>query len=162
MFNEWYIYMIIRKPYDKVPRIYGTIIDNREDKTQQKFENESNINTIMSKYNNNVDILNASLRLQGSTRQPQYGDFSNLPDFAQANQMIIDANDAFMQLPAKLREKFANDPSKLISWLENPDNNDEAIKLGLKGDIADFIAANTDNNTEKLESKKPEEESPKQ
>lgn len=161
MFSDWNIYMIIRKPYDEVPRIYGTIIDSREDKTQQKFENESNINTIMSKYNNNVDILNASLRMQGATRQPQYGDFTNIPDFMTANQMIIDANNAFMQLPAKLREKFANDPSKLISWLENPDNNDEAIKLGLKGDIADFIAANTDKNTEKLEPKKPEEETPK-
>lgn len=157
MFSDWNIYMIIRKPYDEVPRIYGTIIDSREDKTQQKFENESNINTIMSKYNNNVDILNASLRIQGATRQPQYGDFTNIPDFMTANQMIIDANNAFSQLPAKLREKFANDPSKLISWLENPMNNDEAIKLGLKGDIAEFITANTDNNTEQTEPKKPEE-----
>lgn len=161
MSSDWNIYMIIRKPYDKVPRIYGTIIDEREDKTQQKFESESNINTIMSKYNNNVDILNASLRIQGATRQPQYGDFSNIPDFAQANQMIIDANDAFMQLPAKLREKFSNDPSKLISWLDNPDNDSEAIKLGLKGDITTFIDANTEKKSEKLEPKKPEEETPK-
>lgn len=153
--------MNIRKPYDSVPRIYGTIIDPRDDKTQQKFEGECNINTIMTKYNSNIDLLNASLRLQGATRQPQYGDFSNIPDFMTANQMIIDANNAFSQLPAKLREKFANDPSKLISWLDNPDNNAEAIKLGLKGDITEFIEANTEKNTESTEPKKPEEETPK-
>jgi len=36
-----------------------------------------------------------------------------------------------MRLPADLRARFDNDPAQLIQFLENSDNKDEAIKLGL-------------------------------
>jgi phage internal scaffolding protein len=36
-----------------------------------------------------------------------------------------------MALPAQIRSRFDNDPAKLIDFLENEQNHDEAIKLGL-------------------------------
>jgi hypothetical protein len=42
------------------------------------------------------------------------------------------ANDAFMTLPAELRYKFNNDPQNFISYLQDPKNDEEAIKYGFK------------------------------
>ena len=36
-----------------------------------------------------------------------------------------------MALPAQIRSRFENDPAKLIDFLDNSENLDEAIKLGL-------------------------------
>jgi phage internal scaffolding protein len=44
---------------------------------------------------------------------------------------VIAAEDEFMRLPADLRARFENDPAQLIEFLENLENKDEAIKLGL-------------------------------
>jgi hypothetical protein len=36
-----------------------------------------------------------------------------------------------MRLPAELRARFENDPAKLIEFIDNSENLDEAINLGL-------------------------------
>jgi hypothetical protein len=36
-----------------------------------------------------------------------------------------------MALPADLRARFSNNPEELINFLDNPENKDEAIRLGL-------------------------------
>ena len=39
--------------------------------------------------------------------------------------------DDFMALPAQLRVRFDHDPVKLLEFLENDQNRNEAIQLGL-------------------------------
>jgi phage internal scaffolding protein len=93
---------------------------------QEHFEAESNINNIMARYQK-TGVLGTGI----GTRIAQFGDFSNVPDFQGALNQILEAQDSFLELPSEMREKFNNNPGKLIEFLNDPKNRDEAIKLGL-------------------------------
>lgn len=92
--------------------------------TQQQFVEESDINYIANRYG-----------LTGELPQvldlPKYGDFTGVFDFQTAQNTVRKALEQFMTLPAKLRTRFDNDPNKLLQFMEDPENRDEAEYLGL-------------------------------
>jgi phage internal scaffolding protein len=92
--------------------------------TQQHFKDECDINNILRQFN--VTGL-----LPENALSPRYGDFTGISDYHTALNQVIAAEDEFMRLPAELRARFENDPAQLIEFLENSENKDEAIKLGL-------------------------------
>ena len=91
---------------------------------QQNFKDESDINFIVRQFG-----LTGELPRQ--TISPQYGDFTGVLDYHSAVNAVLAAQDEFMDLPAQMRARFDNDPAKLIDFLGNEENRDEAIKLGL-------------------------------
>ena len=91
---------------------------------QQHFKDECDINNILRQFN--VTGL-----LPESTLSPRYGDFTGIGDYHTALNQVIAAEDEFMSLPATLRARFENDPALLIDFLNNPENLNEAITLGL-------------------------------
>jgi phage internal scaffolding protein len=91
---------------------------------QQHFKDECDINNILRQFNITGQLPNFPL-------SPRYGDFSGVVDYHSALNAVIAAEDGFMTLPAETRAKFNNDPELLINFLDNPQNKDEAIKLGL-------------------------------
>jgi len=60
-----------------------------------------------------------------------YGDFTGAEDYHTLMNKLIDAQDAFSTLDAPVRERFNNDPGQLIQFLNNDNNRQEAISLGL-------------------------------
>lgn len=60
-----------------------------------------------------------------------FGDFSDVPDYLEAQNRIAEANEQFDALPAHIRERFDNNPAKLIGFISDKANLSEAIKLGL-------------------------------
>lgn len=96
--------------------------------TQQQFAEESDINYIADRYGLTGEIPQV-LDLPG------YGNFEGVFDFQTAQQAVIDARNAFMTLPAKLRTRFDNDPQKLIEFMDKAkmdvDTAKEAEFLGL-------------------------------
>lgn len=99
-------------------------LDEEPSYTQQQFKEESDINEIMRRFG------------QGETIGPDYrtpltGDFTGITDFTTAMQRATEAQSNFMQLPADLRERFANDPQRLLNFVSDEANRDEGIKLGL-------------------------------
>lgn len=60
-----------------------------------------------------------------------YGDFSHVGSFQEALDNLRATKDEFMRLDPKLRMRFANDPQNLVDFLDDPENHDEAEKLGL-------------------------------
>lgn len=60
-----------------------------------------------------------------------YGDFSNVPDLRTALEITNDAKNRFMALPPKLRARFQNSPAELWGFIQDPDNWEEAVRLGL-------------------------------
>jgi len=60
-----------------------------------------------------------------------YGDFSGAEDYHTLMNKLIDAQDAFLGLDAPVRERFNNDPGQLFQFLNNENNRQEAINLGL-------------------------------
>jgi phage internal scaffolding protein len=91
---------------------------------QQHFKDECDINNILRQFN--ITGL-----LPESPLSPRYGDFSGISDYHTALNRVIAAQDEFDGLPAQIRARFDNDPSKLIEFLENEQNRPEAEKLGL-------------------------------
>lgn len=68
---------------------------------------------------------------EGNVDPRLYGDFSDVPDLRTALDRIRAAERAFAALPATTRSKFNNDPIALHEWVSDPQNADEAVKIGL-------------------------------
>lgn len=62
---------------------------------------------------------------------PQFGDFSNVDSYVVARQRIASTNEDFGRLPSEIRNRFQNDPAKLVEFLSNPANLNEAVELGI-------------------------------
>ena len=93
--------------------------------TQQQFREQADINEIMKKYKKTGDWPQ-------SVSRGAFMDTTNLPSYQEALDVVRAAESAFIELPAKVRRRFDNNPQELISFLEDPKNNQEAINLGLK------------------------------
>lgn len=112
----------IKSPYVKYPR--HTMTFATLGRTKQSFKDECDINLIMKRYERTgvIDFINP--------RTSFYSDCPDL-DFQAAMQLVKDAKDRFAALPSNVRDRFGNDPGKLLQFLSDPSNREEAIKLGL-------------------------------
>lgn len=93
--------------------------------TQQQFKDECDINFIMEKYNK-TGLINHI-----NTKKGVYADLSEISDYRDMLDTVRHADDVFMTLPASTRKRFDNDPAKLISFLQDDKNYEEAQALGL-------------------------------
>lgn len=66
--------------------------------------------------------------------QGQYADLTSLPDYQEALNVVLDAQAAFAALPSQIRDRFNNSPEEFITFVGDPANQDEAIRLGLATD----------------------------
>lgn len=64
---------------------------------------------------------------------PKYGDFSGYTSsrLSEAMNVVAEARSKFEQLPSGLRARFENDPRKLVDFVNDGSNYDEALRLGL-------------------------------
>lgn len=95
-----------------------------EDLTVQSYKDDSDINVLMRRFGVTGQLPVAAV-------QPFYGDFSEAVDYQSALDLIREANASFDALPSEVRRRFGQDPARLMEFLQDPDNRDEAIKLGL-------------------------------
>ncbi len=107
--------------------------------TDQSFKDECNVNIIIAKFRKTGQITHLA-KSQGT-----YADVSEIPDLLGAYEQVRLAEQAFATVPAELRKKLDNDPQKFIEFLNDPKNNEEAVKYGLK----DKIPQNDDKTTKK-------------
>lgn len=100
-------------------------------KTDQSFKDECDVNKIMEKYKS-IENYNAVMALQNPGRpKPQFGDFSSVPEFTAAQNVIAQASELFEALPSNIRDRFNNSPARFLEFMSDESNKDEAIKLGL-------------------------------
>lgn len=104
--------------------------DPKEGLTQQEFKKECDINSIMAR------VLRTG-QFPPNARVGRYGDFSEVDDFQSAQELILNAKTQFSGLPAKVRERFKNDPARFLEWIHSKDvDMEEANSLGLLSDEA--------------------------
>ena len=60
-----------------------------------------------------------------------YGDFASFESYHDSVNRVIEAQDAFMTVPAKIRAQFDNDPASFLAFVQNPDNMESMVKMGL-------------------------------
>lgn len=116
----------IRKPYE--PTMPVRLISFEPTLAQQQFSEECDINTIMDRYAMD-GILDHVNKFEGT-----FGDFTNAVDYQASLNQVMDAEAAFLHLPAKVRARFGNDPAQLMDFLSSSDPElvAESVRLGLR------------------------------
>lgn len=92
--------------------------------TQQQFKDECDINTIVKQFG-------LTGKLPSAVYAPTFGDFTEIEDFQSALHALQRASDSFMELPANVRERFNNDPARLVEFCSDERNREEMKALGL-------------------------------
>ena len=113
--------VVIRKPFFNYRN--QTIVDETL-MTKQSHKDECDVNLIIRDFTKNGNVPITSGRVAG------YYDASSM-SFQDAMNFINNAQREFEDLPSAIRKRFGNDPDQFVQFIGDPDNRDEAIKLGL-------------------------------
>ena len=106
---------------------------------------DADINVLMARMGiKDGSILPADLNI---TAPGYYGDLTDIPDMQEALARVHEAEDRFMELPAKIRARFNNRPFELHMFINNPENYDEAVTLGLLQRVAKRATTNDTTGT---------------
>lgn len=100
--------------------------------TKQAPANEVDINQIMDRY--------LKTGVLPEPRPAHYGDATAIPSYEVAMNIVNQGREAFEALPAKIRERFGNDPGQFLAFVGDESNYDEAVKLGLVAPKEDSVA----------------------
>lgn len=91
----------------------------------QSQKDDADINVIVRRFG-------LTGELPQNLRVPVSDDFREFDfDLGVALRFVNEANLAFMQMPASVRERFMNDPERFVKFVEDPANVDECVKLGI-------------------------------
>lgn len=88
-----------------------------DSKTVQADAKDADINVIMERYARTGNF-------PGLTSLPSYGDFDGVSDFREALHVVRDAEQSFMQLPAKVRAQFDNDAVRFVEYCDQASDED--------------------------------------
>lgn len=101
----------------------------------QSARDEVDINTIVRRFG-------LTGELPGDVAMPRSGDFAGAPDFHTSMNLVRQAQEEFLRVPAEVRARFANDPGLFLAAFEDPSRRAELESLGLvvskspSGDVA--------------------------
>lgn len=93
-------------------------------RTQQQFKEECDINTIVRRFG-------VTGQVPVSIAPIMQGDFVQALDFRQSMDLIVRARESFMELPAAVRSRFHNDAAEFVDFCSDPENLQEARKMGI-------------------------------
>lgn len=94
---------------------------------KQEFKRECDVNNIVKHFSPRHMSQLAALAAAN-------GRFEDLPDqldYQDSLNLIRDAEQAFMALPSKVRDRFGQDPAEFLAFMGDPSNEKEARELGL-------------------------------
>lgn len=144
----------ITAAYDKKPR-YRTVPEGQS-RTKQSFQAEANINNIMKKYDRET------LAEQAAMNPGRFLDLPSGIDYQTALNMSINAKAAFDALPGTIRAKFENDAEEFLEFMEDSENEEEIIALGLRDPEGEAVEGETDQaaaHTDALEQSATDDQS---
>lgn len=110
---------------DYKSEVFDTDPGDDENLVQHSMQDECDINVIMKRYEKTGELTH----LGGMAAQ--YGDFSDVTDYKTGMERIMEADALFMELPASIRDRFNNDPSKFVEFATDPKNLDKMREWGL-------------------------------
>lgn len=96
-------------------------------RTKQEFVSECDINNIIASYRLTGQIAH----INSKAAQGVYADLPDSLDYQSSLNTILQAQASFASLPSAVRDRFGNDPSAFLAFMADPQNEQEARKLGL-------------------------------
>ena len=111
----------VKEPFER-QRVKTAV--GEESLAKQEFREESDINNIMRKYEEHGEIPH--VRSGG-----QFVDCDGPDDYQSALNIVMAAQERFAAMPARIRDRFDNNPELLLRFVADDENYDEAVELGL-------------------------------
>lgn len=96
-------------------------------RVKQEFREECDINNIIKHYK-------LTGQIQHINAQAKNGSYEDLPDpidYQESLNAVAAATSSFATLPAHVRERFSNNPALFLNFMNDANNVDEMVKLGL-------------------------------
>lgn len=93
--------------------------------TQQHLMAETDIHNILRKYDKTGLVTHVN------NAQAFYGDYTEINEYQENYNMVLRAQEMFMELPSAIRKRFGNDAGQYFEFVTNPDNYEDMVKLGL-------------------------------
>lgn len=93
--------------------------------TKQSSKAECDIHNILKQYQRTGIITHVQ------SARPTYEDLPDSMDYQQALNTIMEADEAFFNLPAKVRDHFKNDPALLLAAFGDPSQRQALTDFGL-------------------------------
>ncbi|QXP08281.1 MAG: internal scaffolding protein [Arizlama microvirus] len=117
---------IARAQYDERPKLNSDIsFEGDPGLTKQADAKDADINAIFKRFERTGQLPNMI------ANEGRYGDFSAVPDYEQAVQIVRTAEEQFLALDVTVRNRFDNDPAKFLGFATDSKNMDELEKMGL-------------------------------
>lgn len=91
---------------------------------KQEFKDDADINSIMRKFQKTGAIDHAKVH------QGFYG-VATGQTLHDAQTLVANAQSMFADLPSSIRNKFENEPSRFLDYVQDPANAAEAAELGI-------------------------------
>lgn len=92
--------------------------------TRQEFAAECDINQLVAR------AMVGDIQI--TPLKESFFDATTVPaNYEEAMEIVLDAQQHFNSLPSQIRDRFANDPGKLLAFVGDANNRSEAISLGL-------------------------------
>lgn len=121
---------------DKEEGDAAATINTEPSLTQQSFREDADINVLAKRFG----LTDVPL---GPIDPSAFRDTTHDPDLRQVLEYQRTARDEFMRLPAKLRRRFHDSPQELWDFIQDPENQEEIVRLGLLTRPADAKPANS-------------------
>ena len=142
---------LIRSAYGEKQKVTLTTLDAR---VEQCHKDECDINKIIAKYDRTGVLTHVN------NFEARYEDLTGL-DYQTMLNTVANANSMFEGLPSEIRNQFANDPAKFISFMDDENNNEQMYEMGLKTrPISEQIGSESDPKTEGFEQPQSGENAP--
>lgn len=121
--------MKFRQPHDEkaneLERARCRVDCGTESKVQQSHAKDADLNEIVRR-------CGITERMPVVPSDPRfYGDVGEVPDLGTALRIVNEAKERFDTLPVAIRNRFRNSPAELWDFVQDENNYDEALKLGI-------------------------------
>jgi len=100
-------------------------VDNfPETKTQQHHKDDVNLPRIMMRFKKEGVFHHVAKQMAA------FGDFTDVVDFQEAQNIMAQARQTFLEVPPKIREKYNHDPMAFADAAMLPENKAELASMG--------------------------------
>lgn len=123
--NDEFVFVRAMWNYDRDAASLESGLDCQDPtRAQQQFKDECDINTI-------VERFGITGKMPEALVTPMTGDFTEVVDYQTALDLLRQADEAFMTVPADVRARFENNAGAFVDFVSDPANLEEVRKMGL-------------------------------
>ncbi len=125
---------------------------NKVQKTDQSYKNACDINVIIA------NATKTGVLPFQTNKVAQYIDNTEIPSLLDAQNLLITAKNSFMALPSQIRKLMDHDPTKLVDFINDPENKDILLKHGILEKVEQVLPVDPTSQKGASESEKENKE----